>query len=191
MSEIPDGFGQAVLNFDFIAGPSNPMAIVFGYSHAGFNPAGHAEVIADAWESEVMTGADISNNLLFKGVDATEDAAHLLGSDSRSVTGPSSDKSTLPQVAVLVRKISGLGGRANIGRMYMPGCTDATFEEGGFLLSAAQARLQEDFDNFLNSIEASDLPMHILHADGSALAPAEVISLSVQSVAATQRRRIR
>jgi len=191
MSYIPDGYGQATLNFDFISGPSNPMAIVHGYSHAGVNPAGHAGVIMGLWRDQWMPGPDVTNNLLFKGVDCVEDTEHALGSATTNTVGPSSDVALPPQVAILVQKQTGLGGRKNRGRMYIPGCTNASLIEGGFLLGAAQIRLQENIDDYLLGLETNDLNMVVLHSTLGLGTPATVVTLTVDSVCATQRRRVR
>ena len=187
---IPDGFGEATINMDFIAGPSNPMAMVFGYSHAGVNPSGHAQVLAEAFRDSVMTITPWSNNLLVKDVSCKENPGGVSGSFTISQPGISADKALPPQICVLVRKNTDQGGRPGRGRMYMPGLTDAQTLEGGFIVPSSVTLINGEFGDFRTSIGLSDLPMVVLHSN-PALAPANVITLSVQDVLATQRRRIR
>lgn len=89
--------------------------------------------------------------------------------------------------SLLFSKRSGVAGRQNRGRMYMPPCLLAESninQDGSFPLT----NLQTSADAFLENF-SPDLPMVILHT--GAQAPTPVTSLVVRSVLATQRRRMR
>jgi len=190
MSVVPDGFGEVTINMDFVAGPSNPMAIVFGYSHAGVNPSGHASVIANSLIASINTINVWSNNLLYLSVDAFENPGGVSGSATVGITGTAGEAALPPQVSVLIRKHTATGGAAGRGRMYWPGLTVAQVLEGGYIVGSSVVLMQEEFDDFLGSIAGADLPMHLLHGVGGP-APSLVTSLAVQVILATQRRRIR
>lgn len=191
MSFIPDGFGECTVSFEYISGPSNPMAVVFGYQHGGgVNPSGHAETLADAWVASISTITLWTDNLLISSFDCVENPGGVSGGHVVSQLGTESAMGLPPQVAVLVRKVTDTGGRAGRGRMYLPGLTISHVLDGGFVHPTSRGLLQAEVSDFRSSIAASDLPMHVLHA-GASPAPSSVVALEVQAILATQRRRIR
>jgi hypothetical protein len=103
----------------------------------------------------------------------------------------------LPQnCALLVRKNTGLGGRKNRGRFFLPGMVS---EEGvnnvGIIDTADRTAYQGGADAFLAALGTGDLilPMVILHNDygDDTPDPTPVTSLTVDSTISTQRRRLR
>jgi hypothetical protein len=97
-----------------------------------------------------------------------------------------------PQVAVLVRKNTALGGRAGRGRLYLPGVADQQITPGGILSGGFITDLQETFDAFFDELGNTNLFPLLLHQAGSPLStPTPITGFSVQSVIATQRRRVR
>jgi hypothetical protein len=94
-----------------------------------------------------------------------------------------------PQVAVLGRKVTALGGRKNRGRMYIPGLLDASVISGGLLESATRIAWQANVAQHLVDLETNDTPMVILHNSSSD--PTTVVNISVDARVATQRRRVR
>jgi hypothetical protein len=104
-----------------------------------------------------------------------------------------------PNVAVLIKKRTALGGRRGRGRMYFPwflGEGDA--DERGSISAAVQANLSAACENFRLAIAAASgavpgTPMVLLHSTaplGPAVAPTPVIALVVDPLVATQRRRL-
>lgn len=101
---------------------------------------------------------------------------------------------TLPQnCALLVRKLSTAGGRANKGRLYMPGMLgEAIVNNVGTVEPSALAGLQTAFSNFgtdLLAVAGID-DLLILHSDNT-LPPTVITNFQPQSRIATQRRRLR
>jgi len=98
--------------------------------------------------------------------------------------------------ATLIRKNTNLGGRRNTGRLFWPGLGENQILEGGAIDSAYKAAAQAACDQFLLNLtgaggpDTDPVPMVILHT-GSSAQPPEVLTLAVQSRAATQRRRQR
>jgi hypothetical protein len=107
-----------------------------------------------------------------------------------------------PQVALVVRKTSGLVGRRFKGRFYVPGVLfDSTVDDAGLVTSTAVGLFQTAFTAFQTTLalaasatEAS-LALAVVHSppkSGAATPlPNRVQALSVQALTATQRRRIR
>ena len=97
-----------------------------------------------------------------------------------------------PQICVLVRKNTALGGRAGRGRLYLPGPSAQAIDPGGVLVGSFITNLQAAFDTFFDELEATNLPPYLLHGAGSPIStPTPITGFSVQSVIATQRRRVR
>lgn len=98
-----------------------------------------------------------------------------------------------PNVAVLLKKVTGFAGKANRGRMYLPGLTS----EG---LSATNKALLSAFSltnynnaaaSFVGDAVLADAPMHLLHQVGIPDPPRQVVDLNPAERVATQRGRLR
>jgi hypothetical protein len=104
---------------------------------------------------------------------------------------------SLPQsVALLLQKRTGLSGRRNRGRMYLPGINEAVVDSRGQVLAASIASLNASLATWLGkfgTIMADFDNMVILHSLGisGAPPPTVVTQMLVDPVAATQRRRLR
>jgi hypothetical protein len=100
-----------------------------------------------------------------------------------------------PNTSVLVRKITGLGGRRGRGRFYWPGFSvqgGSATAAGTF--SSADAGIiggavQDFLDELLNDVVSGPFPPMLLHSD--ALAPTPITSVLCDTRFATQRRRLR
>jgi hypothetical protein len=116
--------------------------------------------------------------------------------------GSSTDDKVPPQVACLVKKVTGLGGKANRGRTYYPYMLDqGVVNESGTIGSTALAALQTAVDTFFNQLITDTIPMVIANRVFSILLGRPVLTayelgpavqnLIVESLVATQRRRVR
>jgi hypothetical protein len=95
-----------------------------------------------------------------------------------------------PQVTLLIRKTTALGGRANQGRMFHPGVAEGGTQSGGILTVNELVPLQTAFNNFHADFVTQGLPMVLLH-NNEELTPTPITALSVETKVATQRRRLR
>jgi len=188
---IPDGFGQATLLFDFITGPSNPMAMVFGYSNGNDqSPLQNAIIVRDEYESNVLVGGGISNNVRLVSVDVQQNPGLGSASAPSVVTGDNQQQAMPPQVSFLIHKETAIGGRAHRGRFYQPGPTVQGVTEGGLIDPATFVALNVSFTGWRTNLNSNSIPMVILHSS-AVLAPTPVEFVSCDSVVATQRRRLR
>lgn len=105
-----------------------------------------------------------------------------------------------PNVSALVKKSSNRGGRRGRGRMYLPwALADADVGDTGVIGTTPLGNLQTEVSNFWQALEDGISPvetaaMYLLHdSEGSTPAgsPNKVTALTLQSVIATQRRRVR
>jgi hypothetical protein len=111
---------------------------------------------------------------------------------SSPATGGGSGSPAPPGISVLIRKQSAAGGRANRGRLFMPGIADEDMVAGGALASGIQAAFQGAADDLWGAMVAAELSPVVLHAANSPVTtPTPIVSLSVDAVVATQRRRQR
>jgi hypothetical protein len=159
---------------------------------SGLTATEAAELYAGAFQTSVL--ARMVN-------DITLDSVHVkfgpndIGSEGDwpvGVAGGSSGDDQVPSVAMLVKKNTELGGRANRGRMYLPGLNESVTDTGGVIDASELPLWQAELETFFDEVVAADLPPVVLHSEDSPVStPTPIISLTVDSKAATQRRRMR
>jgi hypothetical protein len=105
--------------------------------------------------------------------------------------------SPLPQnTAMLIKKVSGLTGRQNRGRFYLPGIDESSVTEVGVLAAATITLIQGRLNTWLTSVNdvVGITQMVILHqglGDPPAIGPTIITQLIIDPVVSTQRRRLR
>jgi hypothetical protein len=191
--------------------PVGSCEVWFGYRTTGDPDLMYTHLAYDLTDAPDQTSVDAGFaqfNTLFR-VQVNSDwtlEGHfiLVGSDPGTVrwdyggaaVAGNSGLATVPQnTAWLVKKISGLGGRRNRGRMYFPGVSESVVDNKGELTSGQITAL----NTLVGSLKVGGSvhtafgflgQMQILHETGSQT-PTEVTDLVVQKVVATQRRRLR
>jgi len=118
-----------------------------------------------------------------------EDNIRVDGTDT--FPGLQVSDATQQNTAILVHKTTITAGRAGRGRMFWPGAVDGFVAPNGVLDPAYLDNLQDQAESFAGSLFAvtgvdSLLLFHTAEVSGS-----EIITLSVDPVVATQRRRLR
>lgn len=97
-----------------------------------------------------------------------------------------------PNVAVLVKKSTGVAGRQGRGRLFWPVVGESFSNNVGIVDSAVLADLQDGFTTFMDTLILNDADMVILHGSGQPITiPSVVTALTVDPKVATQRRRLR
>ncbi len=103
--------------------------------------------------------------------------------------GAQSSSACPPNVAVLLRKSTASGGRANRGRMYFPGPPEASINNVGVLDSTYKSDVQDAVDAVFGISTTGPIgPYYVLHANGDS--PTLMTGFGVENVVATQRRRL-
>lgn len=189
---IPTGFAQANMIYTGAGVPTGAQWTL-GIDPAGGDPIDVATLVATAITSAgIMTHfteeVSITSVMVKFGPDATGPSGTLGVDLAGTVTG----ESLPPNVCVLVRKNTALGGRAGRGRLYLPSVPEAEVNEAGELVEAYMDGVQTAFDEFFDELGSLAVPGVLLHGAGSPLSvPTPLTSFSVQAVCATQRRRLR
>lgn len=105
-----------------------------------------------------------------------------------------------PQISCLVKKTTGLSGRRNRGRYFMPyALQDTAVDENGVVSSATVSFLNGKQDTFLGALDSAGFPMVIANKILDSGPPpfvtdwllgATVLNLRVENMVGTQRRRL-
>lgn len=193
MAVIPSGFCQ--INYRFV-GDSCPngaeVTIGANISSFGGNAADAATAAIQAYNDNVdgvMPATVVLSSVLVKfGPNTTGPSAEVPSGNAGSGGGVSAS----PNVSWLVHKVTALGGRAGRGRMYWPGVQESEVDASGNLSSGFVTGAQTAMDDFLNDLGTALLIPVVLHSEDSPLtSPTTIIALTVDGLAATQRRRLR
>lgn len=192
---IPVDYLQANIRLGGVALPLG-AEVTQGFAVGSFpspTPTGVANDIADAWSTNVMPTLVNSVTFIECAVKFGPNDTGPAGAVARAVAGSNADQPLCPNTALLVRKITTLGGRRGRGRMYVPGVPETRFDGAGNMNSGDLNAYQVAFDGFLADCLTAGLEAVVLHAAGisSTPAPTPMIEYSVQSKAATQRDRMR
>lgn len=169
------------------------------------NPQAIADAVQTAFADNIKGNLDSNATIgrptvqVGNGTD-TPDVAVASGA---TVDGETTAEFPPPTVAVLAKKITGLGGRKNRGRFYLPWSADeAAVAESGQIDSGQVGDLQTAFTAFLADLVTADLQMVIanrtISIDPDTLKPyvsaytmgADVTQLLCENYVATQRRRM-
>lgn len=198
MSVIPTNkYFQCTFRFEGTAVPTG-AAVVFGVGTVDVEDVDAiAASVAAAWDDGHMddlyvADCTLKEVLVKQGPNDTGPQSLL----PVNADGNASGDAGYAGAALLIQKNTGLGGRSNRGRMYLPGIAEAAIDEGGVVESGYLSSAQTVATQFLNELSAPDSsphiqsPMVVLHSSGSE-APPQVLSLVVSSVMATQRNRQR
>lgn len=198
---IPPGFGQASVEMRNDGDPQ-PWYVTFGVdlSDVGGDFQQAALDIATTFGAtiglQLSTTTSVTGCNLLVGQDGSD---RLIARANTNIPGET-NAAMLPQnCAALYDKLTNLPGRKGRGRFFMPSVLkEASVSEVGVIDGPALADLQLQATAFLEALADGDnglvtvTPMVVLHNSGiSTPAPTPVVSLQVQNVISTQRRRLR
>ena len=186
---IPDGYALCAWKWSLLGDPE-PMYTTVGQATPVTGQV-VAEEFADAWLSQ-FPASNMGNPWTFLGATVRfgqPSGPPLIYEAQRSVTGTSNQATIPSNCALLVKKATAMGGRANRGRFFVP--MTSVGEDGvdghGMMSGALVASLQTAWTALHGLLD----PV-ILHDSSSPVStPTPVTSFIVQRQIATQRRRMR
>jgi len=187
---IPSGFAQ--INFVF-AGAALPhgaeVTLGANISSYGGTPAQACSDAIDAWTTNMSPRQISAVNLASVRVKFGPNNVGPSAEVADGTPGGAGGAGVSSAVSVLIHKVTGAGGRAGRGRMFVPGIHEADVTANGEILTLKLSTLQTAFSGLLAGLTVVDMPPLLLHSD---LTTANLItSLSVDTTVATQRRRLR
>lgn len=193
--DVPPGFVNLVFAY-MRAGDNEAMINGLGFAWDGSTP--YQDIVNDAfdaWADSDLQGDTTSTTSLVRvtGEFGTIGTGNLVIDSSRTPAAGSSGEEALPSnCAILVKKLTGLGGRANRGRLYYPDARKDHVNVNGLMDDTWIAQMQDDFEGWLTAVRGvTGLEEAVLfHADPE-VAPTELTAIVVQPQIATQRRRMR
>jgi hypothetical protein len=192
MTAIPAGFGRASIRFG-VTGDARQPAVTFGFTDDG---ATAPNVIAAGLSDNFYTNfvpAALANTYSIQGCDVeiNRGGGMLTGNDPTVRAGTAAFNALPLACAFLLRKGTGVGGRKNHGRMYLPAgyLGELSVDQAGIVDPAVVAATTPRGASFLAQLVTDNWDMVLLHAAGGA--PTPVTTLVAQPMIATQRRRQR
>lgn len=188
---IPSGYAAITVPLSH-DGLARKAAITFGVdADAGLLSANDvANAVTDAidttWQVAVSSNVDIGPVV----ANYNTGGGAVPGEADNQLPGLGAINALPSNVALLVRKGTILSGRTNRGRFYLPwSLEESDVDAIGIIDGTTRSDWQTLMDSFLTALSTNDVPMVILHSEAGT--PAPVSSLTVGSIVATQRRRLR
>lgn len=159
--------------------------------------------LADAWATNIVIPI-MSNATTFTRMLVRDSTGVVLDID-RADVGTSGTSIVPVNCAAVVEKRTGIGGRRNRGRVFIPGIPESQVNEAGLLETTYRDGIDADFVAFQSDVEAIDPGewfTFILHSKGwdgavepadpgNAPAPSLITSWVTKPGIGTQRRRLR
>ena len=191
--EIPDGYAQINWHFTGAAVPTGAQCTLgLNVTGVGVTAQEVADEVGPLWSTWILATQSSALTLVSASVKfgpvATGPSAEVAIGDA----GTNSATAEVPNVALLVQKVTAAGGRAGRGRFYVPGMAGDVFASNGVSGGGTQAVQQTAFDNFHAALITSGFSPVLLHSVGAPITvPTPITSFQVSGLAATQRRRLR
>ncbi len=193
---ISPGFIDVALEIERTGDPDN-YVITFGGRIAvpPFTQT-NAESLANMLGSTLDDVLHNTERMVGLNVRVGQDGAPLVRQVTMDKTGLGSGVVLPPNVAVVVNKLTALGGRRNRGRLFWPSIPEGDVDSLGLISIARRDAYQVVFDALLSNLEGgggfsqNTDAMVIFHTLPPAT-PTVVESLRVERLVGTQRRRLR
>lgn len=191
---IPSGYAQANLVFGGNAVPTGAEVVIgLDVTQSGATPSAVAAAVAGAWDTaNVMDNFTTAIELREVRVKFGPDATGPSGIWTGAITGTFGENALPPNTSILARKVTAAGGRAGRGRMYLPGFREDQVGPTGQISGATASDIADTLDAWQAALIVLDLVPVVLHGANSPLStPTPIIGWEVDTVVATQRRRLR
>ena len=160
----PVGFAEITHEFTGVGVPLG-AAVVFGVEHDGIvGPSTLGAELNTLWNTHMRTsyGSEVNmvNTVVKFGPPSTGASAEVSNTGGGGLL---SGVATSPNVAFLLVKNTALGGRRGKGRMYLPGVTEASVDQGGNVLASTVTTQSGDANDWLGALAVNDSPMVLFH----------------------------
>lgn len=198
---IPPGYAEVRFVQKALGDPDPYICTLgVGVAEAGGDFEQAAVTAATAWVNNILPGQSSSLTLVQVDLLVGQDGGDpLITTSVQGVAGGTSSNMLPQNCAVLVQKRTGLAGRSNRGRFYIPLLArEAQVDQYGTIDSAERSDYQNSVNGFLGDLQSPELefpalPPVILHNSRGADTPDPTLitSMIVDPVIATQRRRLR
>jgi hypothetical protein len=192
---IPNGFAEVWFRWE-LAGDPQPM-----YTHIGYSPSGPITQSAvdagflawqTAWRAEVVPATVLIGGHILVG---DSEGAVRFDSAVPPLAGTASGNQVVQNTAVLCRKLTGVGGRRNRGRMFGPAPLEDHVSSDGVMSATGREAWRVNFEALLpgGAIHTAFgfLDDPVLFHDTGSQTPTPITDLIVDLRVATQRRRLR
>lgn len=196
---IPVGFYESTLIWQQNGKP-RPATVALGldWTGVGSPPSASAAALATYnaanGVSSIATPSFMGVGWSFLGVSTTyqDESGPITAQKLLTSIGTSAVELMPSNCAVLVNKNTALGGRRNRGRCFAPPYypPEASVDMVGTLVGAAVTNLQGRWDQFFNALSTAFYAPVLFHSSAP-FTPSPMSGFSVQTVIATQRRRLR
>jgi hypothetical protein len=194
---IPAGYAQVNYQFEGAQVPSGAELTIGVQVVDAHTPQELADACSSIFVTDIIpvlnNTVTLTNTLIKGGPNDTGPTAD----HPSSVAGGFSNPGATPNMALLVKKSTGTGGRRGQGRWFVPGVAEAWVDPSGNVTSAVIAAYNAALVTYLDDMTTEGIPCVLLHAASSVLgapappAPYLITAMTCQAVAATQRRRMR
>lgn len=190
---IPSGYAQVNYRYQSQAVPNGAeVTLGLDVSQATLEGDALASALFDAWGEVMANGFTTSTTVVECSVKMGPNSTGPTYVDSGSISGTGSGDAVSPNVSVLVNKLTGIGGRQGRGRMFLPGLAESEANVGGVISPTTRGDIENNLASFVTELNALGVAPALLRSPDSPIsAPAPIIGFTVQSVLATQRRRLR
>lgn len=191
----PDGFSNATFIFN-ADGYVRNCTWDLAFSDSNDNDAAiQANNLYTYWSDPGLPfhANNMNSDYTFVGVDVIKNVGGILlgGSYTNPIAGTQSTHSLPRNCAILVKKLTGRIGRKYRGRAFIPPMMvgEGDVDHNGIISSGVVASYQGFFNSAIGTMVTDGYQAVLLHSDASH--PTDVTAMTVESLIATQRRRLR
>lgn len=192
---LPVGFGIATIKW-LLTGQVRESTTTFAFDPPSIDPAVHASAIHGILTAAggPCVAASMIQNWAYTGVHVTEqdESGPISAEQEAIVNGTIVAESPPNNFAVLITKQTLSGGRRNRGRMFVPPIrvSETGVDQTGRLTTTIRNQLQADWNVVRDNMITAGLPWVLLHSEVP-FTPTPITAITVSSLGATQRRRMR
>lgn len=198
MPTIPAGFAEATFIFRPIGGTRDvTWSLGLDVDDFGILPPDEiAQLVATAFTGtgKPYLPANMENSWQFLGVSVTKqlEEGPLTGEALQTFTGTISSGAAPINCAMLFTKYTGMGGRRNRGRAYVPpvGLGDSAVDAVGVITPSVVTFFQGLYNDALEDMVAAGASPVLFH-QSAPFTPSPIQSMFLEGTIATQRRRLR